>query len=47
MPAHALVRAFLENVAKRQTPITYQELTKALQILQPHSIHRVTEAWST
>jgi hypothetical protein len=31
------------NVAKRQTPITYQELTKALQILPPHSIHRVTE----
>jgi hypothetical protein len=25
-------------------PITYQELTKALQILLPHSIHRVTEA---
>jgi hypothetical protein len=44
MPTHARVRAFLENVAKRQTPITYQELTKALQILPPHSIHRVTEA---
>jgi len=24
--------------------ITYQELAKALQILPPHSIHRVTEA---
>jgi len=35
------VRAFL---AKRQIPITYQELAKALQILPPHSIHRVTEA---
>jgi hypothetical protein len=38
------VRAFLENVAKRQISITYQELAKALQILPPHSIHRVTEA---
>ena len=44
MPTHARVRAFLENVAKRQIPITYQELTKALQILPPHSIHQVTEA---
>ncbi|HKD43849.1 MAG TPA: hypothetical protein VKB87_26435 [Myxococcaceae bacterium] len=44
MLTHARVRAFLENVAKRQTPITYQELTKALRILPPHSIHRVTEA---
>ena len=44
MPTHARVRAFLENVAKHQTPITYQELTRALQILPPHSIHRVTEA---
>ena len=44
MPTHARVRAFLENVAKRQTPIRYQELTKALRILPPHSIHRVTEA---
>jgi ribulose-5-phosphate 4-epimerase/fuculose-1-phosphate aldolase len=44
MPRHALVRVLLENVAKRQSPITYQELTKALQILPPHPIHRVTEA---
>jgi hypothetical protein len=44
MPTHARVRAFLENAAKRQVPITYQELAKALQILPPHSIHRVTEA---
>jgi hypothetical protein len=35
---------FLENFAKRQIPITYQELAKALQILPPHTIHRVTEA---
>src|SRR5258708_29456714 len=41
MPTHARVRAFLESVA---IPITYQELAKALQILPPHSIHRVTEA---
>jgi hypothetical protein len=38
------LRAFLvENVAKRQIPITYQELAKAVQILPPHSIHQVTE----
>jgi hypothetical protein len=41
---HAKARAFLETFAKRQIPITYQELAKALQILPPHSIHRVTEA---
>src|ERR1700757_2664047 len=40
----ARVRAFLESVAKRQIPITYQELAKALQISPPRSIHRVTEA---
>jgi hypothetical protein len=43
-PMHARVRAFLENFAKRQIPITYQELAKALQILPPQSIHLVTEA---
>ena len=44
MSTHARGRAFLENAAKRQIPITYQELAKALQILPPRSIHRVTEA---
>jgi len=44
LPTHARVRAFLENVAKRQIPIAYQELAKALQILPPRSIHQVTEA---
>ena len=44
LPTHARVRAFLESVAKRRIPITYQELAKALQILPPHSIHQVTEA---
>ena len=44
MPTHARVREFLESLAKRRIPITYQELAKALQILPPHSIHRVTEA---
>ena len=44
MPTHAKARAFLENFAKCRIPITYQELAKALQILPPHSIHRVTEA---
>jgi hypothetical protein len=38
------VRAFLENVAKRRTTISYQALAKVLQILPPHSIHQVTEA---
>ena len=38
MPTNARVRAFLENFAKRQIPITYQELAKALQVLSPHSI---------
>ena len=38
------MRAFLESVAKSQIPITYQDLAKALQILPPRSIHRVTEA---
>src|SRR3984893_18503398 len=41
---HARVRAFLENFAKCRVPVTYQELAKAVQILPPHSIHRVTEA---
>ena len=44
LPTHARARAFLENVAKRQIPIAYQEMAKALQILPPHSIHQVTEA---
>ena len=39
-----MVRAFLENAAKRQILITYQELARALQILPPHSIRRVTDA---
>jgi hypothetical protein len=44
LPTRGRVREFLESLAKRQIPITYQELAKALQILPPHSIHRVTEA---
>ena len=32
------------DVAKRRILITYQELANALQILPPHSIHRVTQA---
>ena len=44
LPTHAKLRALLENFAKRRIPITYQELAKALQILPPRSIHRVTEA---
>jgi hypothetical protein len=44
LPTHARLRAFLENVAKRRIPITYQELEKALQILPRHFIYRVTQA---
>jgi len=44
VPIHARARAFLENVAKQHTLITYGELAGALQILPPHSIHRVTDA---
>src|ERR1700738_2381809 len=44
MPIYARARAFLESIAKRQILITYPELANALQILPPHSIHRVTEA---
>ena len=38
------MRAFLENVMKRQIPVTYQTLARAFQILSPHSLHRVAEA---
>src|SRR3981081_2657496 len=41
---YARMPAFLESVAKRRILITYRELANALQILPPHSIHRVTEA---
>jgi hypothetical protein len=44
MPLHARVRAFLESIATRRIPVTYHELAKALHVLPPHSIHRVTEA---
>jgi hypothetical protein len=44
LPTHAKVRAHLENFTKRRIPISYLELAQALQILPPHSIHRVTEA---
>ena len=44
MPTHARMRAFLENVTKRQIPVTYQAPARAFQILSPHSIHRVAEA---
>jgi hypothetical protein len=43
VPTHAGARAFLEGIAERRILITYQELANALQILPPHSIHRVTE----
>ena len=44
LPTHARVRTFLESAAKRRILFTYLELAKALDILPPHSIHRVTEA---
>jgi uncharacterized Zn-finger protein len=44
MPTHARLRAFLESIANRRISMTYQELAKALHVLPPHSIRRVTEA---
>ena len=38
------MRAFLENVTKRQIRVTYQAPAWAFQILSPHSIYRVAEA---
>jgi hypothetical protein len=38
------MRAFVENVTKRQIPVTYQAPARAFQILSPHSIHRAAEA---
>ena len=38
------MRVFIENVTKRQIPVTYQAPARAFQILSPHSIHRVAEA---
>jgi hypothetical protein len=38
------VRMFLEQVARRQVPITYQELAKGLQISPPNTIHQLTVA---
>jgi hypothetical protein len=46
-PTHVRMRAFLENVTKRQIPVTYQAPARAFQILSPHSIHRVAEARPT
>ena len=44
MPMHVRVRTFLESIVNRRILMTYQELAKALHVLPPHSIHRVTEA---
>ncbi len=38
------LRKYLQEIAGRAIPITYQALTKALQLLPPHTIHRLTEA---
>jgi hypothetical protein len=44
LPLNTRVRAFLERVARRRVPITYQELAKALQISTPNTIHQLTAA---
>jgi len=44
LPTHARMRAFIENVMKRQISVTNQAPARAFQILSPHSIHRVAEA---
>jgi uncharacterized Zn-finger protein len=38
------LRNYLRGTAGRAIPITYQALTKALQLLPPNTIHRLTEA---
>lgn len=38
------LRNYLRGTARRAIPITYQALTKALQLLPPNTIHRLTEA---
>jgi uncharacterized Zn-finger protein len=38
------LRNYLRGTAGRSIPITYQALTKALQLLPPNTIHRLTEA---
>ncbi|NQW11704.1 MAG: hypothetical protein HQ481_17715 [Alphaproteobacteria bacterium] len=38
------VRPFLERVARRRVPITYQDLAKALQLSPPNTIHQLTVA---
>jgi hypothetical protein len=43
-PLNTRVRAFLERVARRRVPITYQELAKALQLSTPNTIHQLTAA---
>lgn len=38
------LRNYLRGTAGRAIPITYQALTRALQLLPPNTIHRLTEA---
>ena len=38
------LRNYLRGTAGRAIPITYQALTKALQLLPPNTIHRLSEA---
>ena len=43
-PLNIRVRPFLERVARRRVPITYQDLAKALQLSPPNTIHQRTVA---
>ena len=38
------LRNYLRGTAGRAIPITYQALSKTMQLLPPHTIHRLTEA---
>ncbi len=38
------LRRYLQGIAGRATPITYEALSKALQLQPPYTIHRLTEA---
>ena len=38
------LRKYLQEIARQAAPITYQDLTKALQLPPPRTIHRLTEA---
>lgn len=44
LPLSNRVRSFLEHVARRRVPITYQDLAKALELSPPNTIRQLTVA---